>query len=91
MPFAINAYFVDNALATHNLVTHAPVNATLYYAAAAAAAAADVVMVADLSRYAGALGRFAMKYIISWAPFAVTVQVRRSTLVCFCNFCPVNA
>jgi hypothetical protein len=46
-----------------------------------AAAAAATAGAAELSRYAGPLGRFAMKHVISWAPFAVTVQVRKWELV----------
>jgi hypothetical protein len=33
------------------------------------------VTCAELSRYAGPLGGLAMKYIMSWAPFAVTIEV----------------
>ncbi|WIA23871.1 hypothetical protein OEZ85_013521 [Tetradesmus obliquus] len=39
----------------------------------------------ELSRYAGPLGRFAMKHIISWAPFAVTEQEAASRVAAVCD------
>ncbi|KAF6256852.1 hypothetical protein COO60DRAFT_1526917 [Scenedesmus sp. NREL 46B-D3] len=39
----------------------------------------------ELSRYAGPLGRFAMKHVISWAPFAVTVKEAASRVAALCD------